>query len=340
MTCQFYLSFINEPWKYLVITFFVILALMTSLANVIALIILCKPSMRSSKSNRIVISLVMSDLLAGCAFLPVLAYQMSSEVYLRDCTFENIRIGISTLTIGTSSMNVALTAIDRYFLTTRYASYVRNRGKIKIIILLICVWLMPLVNVSLKYVNPYAYIVFGGLIIFGTISAQVIFYALLLSKLKLNAKKIAAYKCTNVETSCEKKSQDNLRKSTKNTKLVKTTLILTASFIVCLLPTLLSLALAFFYRGKSPVFMGYLNIFVLLSAAANSCINPFIYASRFPKFRFHLKVLFRLNSTKSMESKMHSSSVKENQSFHLTSIESTQQMELVTINSSNKIGNC
>lgn len=315
MACQTYLSLIGEPWRYLVLCMSVIFGIIASLGNIIALLILCKSSMRSSKSNRIIISLVTSDLLVGCAFLPVLTYQMSDESHLTDCTIENIRIAIGTSTIGTSSMNVALIAIDRYFLTTNYVNYIQKRSSTRIIILLNLIWIFPFFAIACKFINGYMYLALSSSFIFGPIVAQIIFYILLVGVLKKNAKRLEAYKqkSTGQVDIKMKVGNDKTKKSSKNTRLVKTTILLTTCFIICMLPVLIALITTGFYQGNTPLFLNDIFIVGLLSAAVNSCINPFIYASRFPKFRFHLKILLRVktsNESMSSSTRPQSSSTK------------------------------
>lgn len=292
ISCQLYFDLIREPWTYIVLMIFAILAILASIGNTIALVILCKPSMRSSKSNRMVMSMVLSDLLVGYVLLPFCIYQISGESRVQDCTIETIRIYISVSTLGTSSMNVGLIAIDRYLLTVNLTNYRQQRSNKKLTCLIFVTWVVPFACLSLRHFNKYAFLLLLAFIIFGSMAALIIFYVLLIRTVKKNAINIAAYKGADYESKKEGKHMAARKKVLKNSKLAKSTLILTTCFIICLIPTALMLIITMFYRGVTPIFLEYLIIVSLLFAAANSSINPVIYASKFPKFRYNLKLLF------------------------------------------------
>lgn len=297
-----YFEDLTVPWTHVIGAVYISLSVLITLENVVSLFIFLKSNMRHSKSNRIVTSLVCSDLLVGMITLPFSAYQLIGENNVKNCTIDVIRISLSVITIGTSSLNVGLIAFDRYLLLTRLTTYRQQRTDLRIAAAIMATWLIPLCCLPFRFIYIRLYITLLVIMTFGTMVALVLFYFLLHAAVQKSAKVLSNYSredsqkySSNHDNSPEtdiKTTTTAKYKQSKETKFARSILMIALCYILCLLPTVISLTISMFYRYDTPTHLLYIYIFSWISATINSLINPFIYAAKYPKFKRHLRRLF------------------------------------------------
>ena len=69
-----------------------------------------------TKTHKLLLSLVLSDLLVCILLAPITSYQLADREALRDCKLGTIRKYFTVLFIGTSTLSVGTIAYDRYIL--------------------------------------------------------------------------------------------------------------------------------------------------------------------------------------------------------------------------------
>ena len=164
-------------------------------------------------------------------------------------------------------------------------------------------WVLPIMVTALdflsKRIDSYALYTFtriamGGVIVLVLI-ALVVFYVLLVRCIKLRAKEMNAHRSSNISGG-SMGSESNHR----HVKLAKKVTLLIICYIACLLPTVISLVIRNIYKSRAvyPVAAQQFSLFSLFTAALNSCLNPIIYAAKYPEFNQRLKVLLRRRTTK------------------------------------------
>ena len=138
--------------RYLYAFFFFICSLIIIILNVVSLVILFKPSIRSLKSNHFVMSLSISDALVGALACPFLAF--SFVIFIGDCDLIAIEINMILLYLMTESSLSSLAAIafDR-FLMTNPTNY-HNRMTPKVVkIILGVTWSVPPLKLCTLFLN-------------------------------------------------------------------------------------------------------------------------------------------------------------------------------------------
>jgi len=176
--CTLRISLVEPPWTYIYGSLFIIGAIFTTFINGVALVILFVPSKKST-SNKILISLAVSDFLAGCVLFPIMAYQMLDASAKKNCPVDYAKTIFATLLSGSSVLNLIIVAIDRYILLTKYTSYDKLMRKRNILIFIAACWLIPAVIPVLRYTNPIVYLTSLMLLFFAPIIIMAILYVIL-----------------------------------------------------------------------------------------------------------------------------------------------------------------
>ena len=177
----------------------------------------------------------------------------------------------------------------------------------KINIMLIASWVLSIMVTALdffsKRINSYALYTFtriamGGVII-SVLIALVVFYVLLVRCIKLRAREMSAHRST-LSGGDDRSAATNHR----HVKLAKKVTLLIMCYIACLLPTVVSLVVRNIYKSRAvyPLAAQQFSLFSLFTAALNSCLNPIIYAAKYPEFNQRLKVLVGWRSTRKPKS--------------------------------------
>ena len=205
--------------------------------------------------------------------------------------------------IGVSIISVSIMAYDRYTLMTKLNNYNLYQTDRKINIMLIASWVLSIMITALdffsKRINSYALytftrIVMGGVVI-SVLIALVVFYVLLVRCFKLRAKEMNAHR-SSIAGRADISSTTNHR----HVKLAKKVSLLIICYIACLLPTVISLVVRNIYKSRAvyPLAAQQFSLFSFFTAAFNSCLNPIIYAAKYPEFNQRLKVMMGWRTTK------------------------------------------
>lgn len=259
--------------------------------NAIAVLILVK-SHAKIKSNRILVSLALSDMLVGCVFCPLVAYMLKETSTLRNCAFEYARFSLSVLLFGTSSINVSLIAIDRYILLVRSQGCVTKQNfNWKRIVLILSSWIAPGICLLFKWLNIYAYTLALCMIVFVPLVICSVFYQLIIKETKKKQKHTFSSFQQQNQTSVIRKRQHQ-----RQVNLTKQVSVLILCYIICMFPSAVGLVLNLLYvvsKNQKPMTIQHFFMCTIVLGSLNSVINPLIYASKYPEFKRTLSTSLR-----------------------------------------------
>ena len=147
---------IGLSWRLIYAIIFITCGLIITILNVILLVVLCRRSMRSQKSNYFLTSLVVSDVIMGVGMCPLLGISclLSPADY---CLILTVLIMGFCLLYGSSVSSLAAIAYDRYLLIDPPTYHSRmTRRKTRIILALI--WVVPVLVLSFLAINHQTYL--------------------------------------------------------------------------------------------------------------------------------------------------------------------------------------
>lgn len=293
--CTFVYADLTHPDTTIYVVLFIFIGLFAALGNALALVILLLSRIRS-KTNSVLMSLALSDALVGCILCPYTVYQLIESETRKNCEQEFVRIFLSISFIGTSAINVGYIAYDRYMLLTRLNI---QSSRQKTILFLIISWIFPPACVALDWVNIYLYNIVAALIIIVPLIALTTFYFLITKAITRKKKQLfkIQFKTTKSERTVEARNDVKIQKTLHNDriKLAKQVIFLVVFYIICLLPSAVAVLLNMVYvvtKTAKPISSQNFFLFTLFAAASNSCINPIIYALKYPEFQRTLRKLF------------------------------------------------
>lgn len=274
-TCTILFDNLKAPITDVFFVLFVVAAVLSIIGNTVSSVVLIQPQMRC-RSNKILTSLVLCDVLIGYAFLPYLAYLTYRHIRLNDCTLETIRDLVTVSIIGTSGINISLVAFDCYVMVTSLTSYNSYMSHKRINIAIALSWILPIFCATTRFVNPYFRAVILSILLLTPLVVLVVLYARMKSVI------------TKMHNSPDvPEDNENLR----NKHMV---FLLISCYVICNIPVIVMLFVHTFYIQhdfvKSPSFQTAIMVLLFLRAC-NSIFNPIVYAKKHTAFRRCLKKL-------------------------------------------------
>ena len=137
--------------------FFIAGSILATLTNAIVLRILSLPDCRS-RSNKILISLAISDFLVGVIVFPTTAYQVLNYESLENCDVDFVRAYFSLMLHGSSCLTLAVISFDRYILMTKMKIYHRRSIKGLMVFLVLISWAIPAITPFLRFIGSVPYL--------------------------------------------------------------------------------------------------------------------------------------------------------------------------------------
>ncbi|XP_066921573.1 beta-1 adrenergic receptor-like [Clytia hemisphaerica] len=314
-------SLIVPPTTYVYGTLFTIFAIVAAVGNIIALYILWTTSRQITKSNKILVSLAVSDMLTGLVGFPISTYEMVSD-HIESCDLDNIRSMVSLILTGSSNLTLALISFDRWLLMCKYTRYnTLMNNKILPVLIVIC-WVYPGITISLRYVeNIYPYLASLVFIFYGPILFIIVFYFLLVREIYRSEKKLNLHgrrhilgqsnKVSNLpapvstlsvpDTANKLAARQAKRSQRRHLKTARAVAWLLGIYCICMAPFNLWLIFSilnptFSIIQREPLQHWY--VFGISVAGLNSCLNPFVYLSKQPDARKRLRTILKLDKNK------------------------------------------
>lgn len=281
MECiRYYFSLLNETVTLTYAILYLFVGVTAVAGNAIALRILLKSDMKT-KSNKILKSLTIADLLVGFIACPVFVFQLMTRSYLHDCMFENIRNQVVLSLTSTSALNMVFIACDRYILMTRLTNYDKCMGDSKLNILITMAWVIPPCIYSLRYINYTIYRMTFLACDVITVVMIIVSYLLVLHRTRQMQARLNQHRNTSNVSSYQ-------------IQLSRNVTIIVTGFILCAIPAFFTVLLGYIYEPKEirSVYLQHAFLFSFFTSSLNSCVNPLIYAWKFPRFKQHLLKMF------------------------------------------------
>ncbi|XP_066919872.1 trace amine-associated receptor 8b-like [Clytia hemisphaerica] len=328
MVCKVRMSILRPPMTIVYSVFFIVGSILATLTNAIVLRILSLPDCRS-RSNKILISLAISDFLVGVIVFPMTAYQVLNYESLENCDVDFVRAFFSLMLQGSSCLTLAVISLDRYILMTKMKIYHRRSTKWLMVLLVLLSWVIPAVTPFLRFIGSVPYL---GVVITIFILPFIVLcssYFLITSVVK---KQEAALKRHFVDSLKMKLQQDEGGASSEGTKsasnppaedqtahdnkrqqksqkthlkLAKQVTFLLLAYFCCITPLLLWLILNL-ANILNPFISAFniqnLYVVAMITVSWNSCINPIIYYVKNPEIRRGFRKMFGIKRVKNNDS--------------------------------------
>ena len=326
MVCQTRMAYLQAPTTTIYGVLFIIGSVFTVIANSMVLVILWMPRNRS-RSNKILTSLAVSDLLVGLVVFPINSYQMLSKHGLSDCPVDYARVYFAVFLEGSSVLTLAVVSLDRYLLMTKYNKYQTRAAKQLTAVLLVAAWVIPAVAPAFRWVGRVTYLVLIFVIFFAPFFILMGSYFLIARTLRkqelilikrhkesfvMNSENL---KLDEVIKSSEQQSTTvttttRMRTEKAHIKLAKSVIWLLIVYFCCVTPKniwiIVYLADSFHHFWEPLSHQNY-YLFAMLMVSYNSFFNPIVYFWKNPQIRKGLRKMLRVSKNKLTSVTSHSS---------------------------------
>ena len=234
--------------------------------------------LRSSPSNRIIVSMAIADLLVGLVVCPLMAYWVWAILHQKNLT--SVLKSFFVLT-DVSSGHVLLLTVDRVFASVTPLQYRVKVTKRRVCIASIACWAYFILFGCAFGLWEKGYIILIKIFI-----VQSLF--ILVSILVLNLVIFFAFRNHRKTTAAQDPSTGNRQiMLQRERKLSKAIAVVISAFLLCSVPWYIVQFLMYFCTPCSPhlrlLLLGHTVTAALLYA--NSGVNPFLYAWRLPRYR-------------------------------------------------------
>ncbi|XP_066926443.1 cephalotocin receptor 2-like [Clytia hemisphaerica] len=275
-----YLLYFNHTWRKCELDFrrspqpvrdvfgvlFIIVGVTAICGNILALYYLVKPPKKEAKlkSDKILLSLVINDLIIGFFVCPMMGFEQFFEYYFFVCHAQ--AMVISTFYF-VASINIAYIAFYRCRILMKECDAEQYLETVSVNSLIICWWVIPPLlcvttySIALRYYVPMLALVY--LLTLGIVCVSYVIIIRAIYKVK---------KTLSTNHTC-RKSQARFKVGQKVAGFI-------ICYIVCFSPIAVMLVVNLFYLCLDLKRPPGLQIFFIVAdflACVNSCINPWVY---------------------------------------------------------------
>ena len=234
--------------------------------------------LRSSPSNRIIVSMAIADLLVGLVVCPLMAYWVWAILHQKNLT--SVLKSFFVLT-DVSSGHVLLLTVDRVFASVTPLQY-----RVKVTNRRVCIASIACWAYFILFGCAFGLWEKGYIILIKIFIVQSLF--ILASILVLNLVIFFAFRKHRKTTAAQDTSTANRQiMLQRERKLSKAIAVVISAFLLCSVPWYIVQFLMYFCTPCSPhlrlLLLGHAVTAALLYA--NSGVNPFLYAWRLPRYR-------------------------------------------------------
>lgn len=293
MICVPSLNLLKSPVTNLFGITFSVVSIVTVTANLIVLVIL-RACLEKNRSNKILTSLVVADILTGMFVAPLFSWQLQDEKARYDCEIDIIRSNLTFVLIGCSYCTLALTAYDRYMLLTKLSNYSLYMPRRKVVFLITFSWSFPTALPLLRYAGKFQCLLMTSAVYIGLFLSLIVGYVQILRILREKERHLNTYKCNPVFVISSRGQSRGKRINKHVIKLARSITILIGCHFVCGI-TVVTWAIIYVINTVTPFMTAYnmqiLYVTAMLMLTINSSLNPFIYFVKNPEFR---KSLYRI----------------------------------------------
>lgn len=272
---------------------FALSGVIAAVCNTLAVIVLWLPG-QQTRLNRILTSLVISDVVSGYIIYPLSAYQVTKKDALKQCSIDIARTYFGAVVVASSTITICILSIDRYLILTKLHKYNNYMTMKKTSALLLLGWLISICTPALRIVRKQAYLttlfLICGVPLFVIITNYCIIVKVIYNhESSSNSGSISGSFIGRAPSHQAQPTTDRSARATRrHLNLAKQFLLLTTFDVVCVVPLLLWTILDLINNSVNIMDTKHLHhcyIFANITAGLNSCFNPFIYVWKNPEFR-------------------------------------------------------
>ena len=279
--------------KYFLVAVYSTIAILGTLSNTVSVLCLFKQwksTPHVSNSQKVLMSLIVSDLLVSAVSCPIQVARFFAETNIPTRGYH-----VSTLG-AISSLTIFLLALDRYLKLTRFGDYREIMTRVRLLISIVTCWVFPIVIMSSAWWGKLqVYTLSNGVITCFILIALPILYVLIYRFYKQSKRNVARFSQTKTNDAAtiingsHSSDASVAVKTNPRCKMPMKILMLISTYFIC---TVIYSSMAFM------VLFGITNATVFYLAQAvylgNSMMNPIIYVFRDAKFRRTVKEMFRI----------------------------------------------
>ena len=331
MACQPRMADLTPPTTTIYGVLFIIGSVFTIIANTMVLVILWMPKNRS-RSNKILTSLAVSDLLVGLVVFPINSYQVLAQGGLTNCPVDYTRIYFAVFLEGSSVLTLAVVSLDRYLLMTKYHKYQTRLVKRLTVALILAAWIIPAIAPAFRFAGRVTYLVLIFIIFFAPFFILMVSYFLIARVLRnqelllikrhkesfiVKSEKLETMKQLEDVTPDAIKSRDQktiatdqptsttttkrMRTEKGHIKLAKSVIWLLIVYFCCVVPKNIWIIIYLadsFHHFWAPLPHQNYYLFAMLMVSYNSFFNPIVYFWKNPQIRKGFRKLLRISKSK------------------------------------------
>ena len=278
--------------KYFLVAVYSTIAILGTFSNTVSVLCLFKQwksTPHVSNSQKVLMSLIVSDLLVSAVSCPIQVLRFFAETNIPTR-------GYLVSTLGAiSSLTIFLLALDRYLKLTRFSDYQEIMTRVRLLVSIVTCWVFPIAIMSSAWWGNLVYTLSNGVITCFILIALPILYVLIYRFYKQSKRNVARFSQTQTNdvatiTNGSHSSDASVAvKTNPKCKMPMKILVLISTYFIC---TFIYSSMAFLVLfGISDGTAFYLVQAVYLG---NSMMNPIIYVFRDAKFRRTVKEMFRI----------------------------------------------
>ncbi|XP_066533509.1 trace amine-associated receptor 13c-like [Hoplias malabaricus] len=279
--------------------------LLTVCGNLLVIISVCHFKQLHTPTNMLILSLAVSDFLIGLFVLPIALISLTESCWIFSRVFCICFLLTAYTVTGTSIMDIALIAVDRYVALSNPFLYTRAVSVSIMCFVVLCNWLITFsYTLGVHYFNknfervvmcPGRCFLFIDEVwslvdlLFIFVSPLSIIIILYIQVFVIAKKHATAIRDLNIQTGTSK-NEISMKSERKAAKVLG---IVVSVFLVCLLPY-------FIYSLLGRVIEVGVELFQIIHVLVhlNSTVNPIIYALFYPWFRRCVKLVLTLQILK------------------------------------------
>ena len=303
---------LSKDMQYALIVIFSTIGIIGTFSNIVSMLCLFKQWKNKphvSNSQKILMSLIVSDLLTSAVSCPI---QVANH-FVKIPTHGYV---LTTLS-GVSTLTILLLALDKYLKVTMFPKYHDIVNDTRLRVAIVSCWVFPMVIMTSAWWHGVIYGLSNGLLTLTTLVALSVLNFFIYRYYKQSKRNLAKFSKpqtvdsptatnrsyeasqppppdhTTTERSVAVKTMANDLNRKNQRKLAMKILVLMSTYFICtILYSSISFLSSFRVIGHSTVFNLAMAMYL-----ANSMMNPIIYVFRDAKFRRTAKKMFAIKTS-------------------------------------------
>lgn len=286
---------LSTPFPYIYGSFITTAALVAAAENTIILIVLAHKDQRKVNSNKLLMSLVVSDMIFGYMGFTVEPFIVfnTEQLELIDPIFLAISQWLIVQLVNTSTLSILLLSYNRHLILTRFEEHRHSITEKSPRIVILLSWVVTIPMSLTGFIHWSLFVVATPLFYIGSFVALFTFYCSIITvvrKIKCQTMDSQSHQNATAEDANNFSNLQTHEKRLKarDLKMVKRIRLILGLYILCLMASnMLSGIGVFVDRYLKIRFTNHGHFFFLskILLYVNSCLNPVIYVRKSKKMQ-------------------------------------------------------